>query len=357
MKRDDRNFEQRFLDLISGQSPSPLSALARLGLRSCSWGYGAAIHLRNAMFDLGLRGCHSAPAPVISVGNLTTGGTGKTPTVALLVDLLKESGHQPGIISRGYRELNEGGNDEARVLELLCPNTPHIQNRDRVAAATEVSRAHDCNIIIADDAFQHRRLQRDLDIVLIDALNPWGYEAVLPRGLLREPVSGLRRADIIALTRADLLDEASKSAIWSRARRWNPAAPRVEITFEPSRLIGIDGAPAEPNFDGKSTLAFCGIGNPEGFRETLRVAGIEPLELAEYPDHYHYQPDDLQKLTQQAEQLSAQRLVTTLKDLVKLPSEWVGSIPVFALDIRARLVVGEDDVTKALESIMRRQTQ
>jgi tetraacyldisaccharide 4'-kinase len=323
-------------------------------LRVASWGYRCGVAFRNSLFDAGVKKSHAAPIPVISVGNLTTGGTGKTPVVAMLVRMLKEAGHRPGIISRGYRELPEGGNDEARVLELLCPGTPHVQNRDRVLAARQVRASHDapndgCTVIIADDAFQHRRLKRDLDIVLIDALNPWGHDALLPRGLLREPFSGLRRANIVILTRADLVDESAQAGIWKVVEANNQVAARVELSFAPAGLV--DKAGNQHAVDDSGVLAFCGIGNPDGFRKTLASAEIPVQELIAFPDHHHYDQSDVQQLAEAAEKLGATALVTTLKDLVKIQSDWIGSAMLLALNIEAQVTSGEDSLAEAISKV------
>lgn len=368
MERQTKNAEQRFLELIAGPPTSVSARLIRSALRVLSWGYRSGVAVRNLMFDVGLKRSYAAPMPVISVGNLTTGGTGKTPTVALLVDLLKESGHQPGIISRGYRELSEGGNDEARVLELLCPGTPHIQNRDRVAASRKIEADHPCTVILADDAFQHRRLMRDLDIVLIDALNPWGHGALLPRGLLREPVSALRRADMVILTRSDLIDEPARENIWQVVRMHNETVATVELAFEPAGLIDKTGTaleidealagcqPADNSASDTQVLAFCGIGNPDGFQKTLSTAGIKVHDLITFPDHHHYDRNDLQELISTAETASAIALVTTVKDLVKIEAEWAGNFPLFALGIRARVTRNQEMLAKALSGIRPPQT-
>jgi tetraacyldisaccharide 4'-kinase len=353
MDRSTKNAEQRFLDLIAGPPKSIGDRLLRLLLRIASWGYRCGVAFRNTLFDVGIKRSHAAPVPVISVGNLTTGGTGKTPTVALLVGMLKEAGHRPGIISRGYRELTEGGNDEARVLEQLCPGTSHVQNRDRVAAAHEVAANDGCSVIIADDAFQHRRLKRNLDIVLVDALNPWGHDALLPRGLLREPLSGLRRADVVILTRADLIDEASREKIWAVVKANNELAANVELAFAPAGLV--DKAGKQHAVEETDSLAFCGIGNPDGYRKTLEAAGVAVRDLVAFPDHYHYDESDIQRLTATVEELGVKALVTTLKDLVKIEADWIGAVPLLAMNIEAQVISGEDSLVETISKATRPQ--
>ncbi|MBI1314943.1 tetraacyldisaccharide 4'-kinase [bacterium] len=355
--------EQQFLKLIAGQ-PIPGGRLLRFLLRVVSWPYAAVMTVRNRLFDWGLRRVHSPTVPVISVGNLTTGGTGKTPVVARVVQQLQQAGLKPGIVSRGYRSLDDAGNDERRVLDVLCPGVPHVQNRDRAAAVEIAVAEHGCNVIVADDAFQHRRLGRTLDIVLIDATNPWGYGAILPRGLLREPRSGLRRADLIAVTRADLVEPASLDAIWRDIRRFSPDAPRVEIAFQPTGLRSLlihaasehvtgvvhptatQSADDEPASDASASrprraVVFSGIGNPDAFRATVETLGLDVAAFRAFPDHWHYSETDLTELAALATEHSADLLLTTLKDLVKLRDLPQPATEIAAVEIVAVATVGD----------------
>ncbi|MBM4074852.1 MAG: tetraacyldisaccharide 4'-kinase, partial [Planctomycetes bacterium] len=168
--------------VMSGTRTDLLARMMRPGLRLASWAYGSAMIARNFAYDWNLLRSHRVDAPVVSIGNITTGGTGKTPLAAWIVQVVQSFGGRPGILSRGYRSLTPSkngervdlGNDEKRVLDRLCPGVPHIQRIDRVEAAKELIDAHGCNVVILDDGFQHRRLERDLNLVLIDALRPWG---------------------------------------------------------------------------------------------------------------------------------------------------------------------------------------
>ncbi|MEO1997370.1 MAG: tetraacyldisaccharide 4'-kinase, partial [Planctomycetaceae bacterium] len=183
---------RKFRDLISGHNRGLAARSVRWGLECLASIYGSGVRLRNRTYDRGLRKVQALPVPAISVGNLTAGGTGKTPFVAYLANSFCTHQHQPAILSRGYGSQDGEANDEKRVLDLLCPNVPHDQHPDRVAAAARVCEQHNIDVLILDDGFQHRRAARDLDIVLIDALNPWGFGHLLPRGLLREPPSALQ---------------------------------------------------------------------------------------------------------------------------------------------------------------------
>lgn len=339
--------------LISGERRRVLPSLARGALAACSVFYGAGVRARNAAFDCGCRRTYTAGVPVVSVGNVTTGGTGKTPVVAWLANWLSERGVRPAILSRGYRALDETTNDEKLVLDRLCPGVPHVQNPDRVAGARQAIREFGAEMLILDDGFQHRRLRRDLDIVLIDALQPFGYGRLLPRGLLREPLSGLRRADLIAITRADRLTGAGREAILAAIAPWRPTgeAP-VEIAFSPLGLVNELGERNDMSaIRGRAVAAFCGIGNPAGFRGTLEDAGANVVEWREFPDHHHYTAADVRELVARARSAGA-ILVTTLKDLVKIRAEWTGGFPVWAIDLGARIVRGGDLWERRLDGVL-----
>ncbi len=179
-----------FREIVSGRRRGAGAAVSRGVLRLAEVPYTAAVRWRNRRYD----GAHAAIArvgvPVLSVGNLTLGGTGKTPLVEWIARWFGERGVRVGIVSRGYGATNGQKNDEALELELSLPNVPHVQNPDRVAAARDAIERHGCQLILLDDGFQHRRLGRDLDIVLLDASAPFGFEHVFPRGMLREPLAG-----------------------------------------------------------------------------------------------------------------------------------------------------------------------
>jgi tetraacyldisaccharide 4'-kinase len=337
------------LDIISGRREGLGATMARVGLSCLEPGYGAATGLRNRLYDRGWMRSTAVSVPVISVGNLTTGGTGKTPVVAAVCHELQQHGFQPGIASRGYGSLDEAGNDERRVLDLLCPDTPHRQNRDRVEAAREVI-ASGANVVVLDDGFQHRRLHRDLDIVLIDAMNPWGYGRLLPRGLLRESARGLRRAGLVVMTRADLVDPPSLDSLRETIAGWTDA-PLVVSRFRATHLVDSQGARFDlAEFTGRSLFGFCGIGNPAAFQRTLQEAGLDATgdRLVRFPDHHHYTAADARDILRYAQAANAEGIVCTLKDLVKWPGV-AASLPVLALNISFEIITGADQWQRALK--------
>lgn len=317
--------------------------------------YGAAVQWRNSVFDRGWYRVHRAGVPVVSVGNLTTGGTGKTPLVAWLVQRLEQLGASPAILSRGYRAVDAHANDEKLVLDRLCPGVPHIQNPDRVAGAATALADGVCNLLVLDDGFQHRRLHRDLDLVLIDALNPWGYGQLLPRGLLREPISSLRRAGVVVITRADQADAAALQAIRDVITRHTPA-PIAEAAFVPTRLVNAAGDTAPLSLLHQKRIgACCGIGNPQAFLRTLTALGAPPeiQNFRTYPDHHHYSACDQADLGDWSRLQGLELLVVTQKDLVKLPVTHLGRVPLWAVEIGAEFRSGGDAVETLLKALVR----
>src|SRR5207245_6261602 len=173
--------------------------------------------------------------PVVSVGNLTVGGTGKTPCVEYVAGFYRGLDLRVAVLSRGYG--GDGGrNDEALVLEENLPEVPHLQGADRVALARTAVEELESEVLVLDDGFQHRRLQRDLDLVLVDATNPWGHGYLFPRGLLREPLRRLRRASVVLLTRCDQVDERTRMQIQETIASHAPTVPVARTTHEPIEL-------------------------------------------------------------------------------------------------------------------------
>src|SRR5947209_3482800 len=191
---------------------------------------------RNVLFDRGWARSHRAAVPVISVGNLTVGGTGKTPCVEYVARFFRRMELSVAILSRGYG-AEHGPNDEALVLEENLPDVPHLQGADRVTLARTAVEELESEVLVLDDGFQHRRLARDLDIVLIDATNPWGHGYLLPRGLLRESPRGLKRAGVVMLTRCDQVSGDEVKRIRERVGQLAPQAAVVETIHRPAGLV------------------------------------------------------------------------------------------------------------------------
>jgi tetraacyldisaccharide 4'-kinase len=264
---------------------------------------------------------------------LTVGGTGKTPCVEYLVRFFRDHGARVAVLSRGYGSLHRP-NDEAQVLAENLPDILHLQGADRATIARQAVERHGAQLLILDDGFQHRRMARDLDIVLIDATNPWGHNRLMPRGLLREPLTSLRRAAIVILSRADQVSAASLDAIATRIRRENADALIVKAVHEPQGWIQYEQA-EQPidTWRGQRVAAFCGIGNPASFRRTLEDLGCRVTAFRAFPDHHHYPRKDVVELIDWVRSNSADCVATTQKDLVKLRSATIGDRDLHALRI------------------------
>jgi tetraacyldisaccharide 4'-kinase len=301
--------------------------------------------------------------PVISVGNLTMGGTGKTPCVLQLAAELKQRGHQPGILTRGHGRLSpekqliakpgadiraERTGDEPQLF-IRSGLAPVGIGADRYQTGTALRSQFDVDVLLLDDGFQHVQLARAVDIVLIDALHPFGGGGVFPAGRLREPPEGLARADVIVITRSQFTDMAP--AIERQVRRWNSAAPVFRACFAPQAWIENrrgNRYPADaPPFH--RAAAFCGLGNPESFRRTLEQMGMQPVDWVDYDDHHRYRPRELERIRAQAQARGADALITTQKDVANLCEgcdDLVSPLPLYSLEValaveRAADFIGE----------------
>jgi tetraacyldisaccharide 4'-kinase len=308
-----------------------------------------------------LKRARKLDVPVISVGNLSMGGTGKTPCVLHLAEALKERGRKPGILTRGYgrasREplaLAAGADadadlagDEARIF-LRAGAAPVGIGADRFETGQLLRREFGVDALLLDDGFQHARIGRDVDIVLIDALEPFGRGGLFPLGRLREPVAAIARANAILITRSEFSDLAE--AIEREARRWNAHAPIFRAGIEPVAWVdartgarhGVEARPFE------RAGAMCGLGNPEGFRRTLEQIGVAPVDWAEFPDHHRYSEDELRKLAQRFAPKGGAAMVTTEKDAANLPKLAGDAPPIYWLQIAMR-VDREQEFLRELE--------
>jgi tetraacyldisaccharide 4'-kinase len=332
-----------FHDLVSGRRRGIAATSARAGLAAASLGYGAAVRVRNRLFDAGWKRSHRAAVPVVSVGNLTLGGTGKTPCVEYLACFYRDRGVRVVILSRGYGG-GGGPNDEALVLEDNLPDVPHLQGADRVALAGIAVEELETELVLLDDGFQHRRLGRNLDVVLLDATEPFGHGRLFPRGLLREPPSSLNRAAAVLLTRCDQVPELQVNELVERVRKLAPSRPVVRTSHAPVAWLQ-HGKPdrSVESLRGRPAAAFCGIGNPEAFRRTLGDVGLEPIAFRTFADHHNYSRGDVEDLRNWARQKPVDAvLATTQKDLVKLRIDRIGERDLLALRVGMAVRPGPD---------------
>lgn len=302
--------------------------------------YRGAVAARSAAYGRGWLSRTRFDVPVISVGNLTFGGTGKTPTVIALVRDLVRIGRRPAVLTRGYRRrqnhqvvvmgpeprpgVDEVG-DEPLEMARRLPGVPVVVDADRARGGREALR-FGADVLVLDDGFQHFRLERDLDLVLIDAGDPWGGGRLPPLGTLREPVAALRRASAVLITKVPSDWRPVVAEIEAAVDRVAPALQVFVSRMRAQRVHvpGMGWQPAEA-LAGQRVLAFAGIGRPQGFSDTLSEAGATIVGSRWFPDHHPYSPDDILDIEAAAETVEAVP-VTTAKDATKLPREaaaWV----------------------------------
>jgi tetraacyldisaccharide 4'-kinase len=345
-------------------------ALAPLGLV-----YGAAVNIRSALYRNGIFKTQTVGIPVISVGNITIGGTGKTPLVQWIAGRLGERGDRVCVLTRGYRRANpservvvsdgeriiadtEQSGDEAMMLaRSLVGKAAVVCDANRVAGARWAIENLNPGVLILDDGFQHVRIARDLDLVTLDATNPWGNGRLLPAGILREPTDSLSRADCIIVTRTD---DAIEAGVQARIRQATDA-PILRSTTVISRITPI-GSP-ELDADREAlrqppVAAFCGIGNPNAFFQQLRAEGFDLRHNEVFRDHHKYSQTDNDRLTQRATDAGANALITTAKDAVKLGSMRF-TLPCYVCEIEMqipeadRLLALIDEAIQASRSVPR----
>ena len=331
--------EAYFHSLVRGERRGLIPGLLRAGCWTLSVPYGWAVRGRNWLFDHGWKKTLHAEVPVISVGNLTVGGTGKTPCVEYLARFFRRRNIRPAILSRGYKGFSHG-NDEALLLHENLPDVPHLQGADRVTLARLAVEELRSDILILDDGFQHRSLHRDLNLLLIDATCPWGHGHLLPRGLLREPVSAVKRADMVLVTRCDQAGSQEIREICEHVWYHAPRTPVLETTHRPGPWINAakKTVPLAALAD-RPWAAFCGIGNPDAFRRSLTQLGGQLCAWRTFPDHHNYDDGDLEDLRRWANQQPKDAvLVTTQKDLVKLRVDSMHDRELWALQVQLHLM-------------------
>jgi tetraacyldisaccharide 4'-kinase len=334
--------------------------------------YGAAVRARVALYRRGLFASHDVGAPVVSVGNLTTGGTGKTPLVEWAARTLAREGLRVCVLSRGYgRErasrrvvvsdgerllagAREGGDEPRLLAENLLGLAAVVCDADRVAAAVWAREELGAEVFVLDDGFQHLRIARDLDIVAVDATAPWGGGHLLPRGRLREPPEGLRRASGVVITRADLAEDVE--ALRAAVARYSAGRARVFTSRVRTRGVrplsegrGVGAARADAAVP-QPVAAFCGLGNPRALFEHLRRDGHDLRHTRAFRDHHFYTAEDLAAVAREARERGARALLTTAKDAVKLGGLDT-PLPCFVVEVETVI-----DNAAALADIVREAT-
>jgi len=347
--------QQEYRKLISGQSCGQAARFLRFPLRVAAAGYSAAVRLRNFLYSKGWLKVHRVNALVISIGNITAGGTGKTPFVIWLCSKIAQN-YSCAILTRGYKAAKNS--DEPELLAKSCPQAKVIVNPDRLAAAVEAVSRFDAEVLLMDDGFQHRSLSRDLDIVMIDSTEPFGYGRMLPAGLLREPADSLKRAQAVVITRCDQVAKDRLEQLEEKLRLANPDLIIARAVHKPvcAKTIAAEKISIE-ELSGKKVFAFCGIGNPGAFLATVGGCEARLVGSKVYNDHYRYTEDCLADIYRQAEQLKADFILTTQKDWTKiissLPSKVENKPVILAyLKIELKFTAAEDRITQLIEDAL-----
>ncbi len=350
-----------------------------LWIAACT--YSLVIRLRNTLYCKGFLKAHSANAAVISIGNITAGGTGKTPLVIWLCNQLSQN-YKCAILTRGYRAAQNSKLktqdffDEPAILAENCPDAMVIVNPDRVAGAAEAVSRFGARVLIMDDGFHHRRLARDLDIVAIDATRPFGYGRILPAGLLREPAAALRRADVVVITRSDQAAEAQLTRLEHKIRHIDPNMVMAKSIHAPTcvEYAAHSVIPAQAEIQktgettdsslrnsggleqlkGKKIFAFCGIGHPDAFFNTIKNLRADLVGSKIFDDHHYYTDACLAEIREQAARLDVDLVLTTQKDWTKIgPLLSAEKRPPFAyLAIEIRFSTGEDKLRRLIEDTL-----
>lgn len=335
-----------------------MKGAATIALAPLSLVYGAAVNIRSALYRNGIFKTQTVGVPVLSVGNITTGGTGKTPLVEWIARRLAERGHRVCVLTRGYgradsgkrvlvsdgnqilADINQSGDEAMMLAKSLLGSAAVVCDADRVAGARWAIENLNSDVLILDDGFQHQRLARDLEIVTLDATNPWSNGWLLPAGRLREPVSSLRRVDCFIVTRAPRADESLAEDV----RRVSDApiffSRMVAFPTNGVRNIGaLEGCDAivdKAELLKRPVAAFCGVGNPNAFLQQLRDEKIDVAVFESFRDHHNYSQTDLDRITKRATEAGAQVLMTTAKDAVKLASLRI-TLPCYIVEIEMQI--------------------
>lgn len=344
------------LSVIRNEKRGVFPFLLKCALLPASLMYSIAIQIRYALYDAGMFGKYRPRAKVISVGNITAGGTGKTPVCRMLAEKLAGAGLKVLILSRGYGKTSVGSDDEA--YDALPPNVVRIADPKRDSALRKFERSNHVDVIILDDGFQHVSIERDLDIVLVDCIEPFSNGHLLPLGLLRERLNSLKRADIVILTRANQVSETRVRAARQKVALFVPEERVLTATITPEAFVSAPaGAVHELSLTaGKNVLAFCGIGNPESFRRSLEEAGAKVVKFVAFPDHHRFTDNEMTNISALASEFLCEFTVTTEKDFRRVPAEHI-SKNLLMLRCSLKICSGADMLDKKLRDIASAKAQ
>jgi tetraacyldisaccharide 4'-kinase len=339
--------------------------LLRVILLDFSFFYRIVIALRNFLYDFSILRERKVNVAVVSVGNITIGGTGKTPLVAWLCNYFAERNITTAVLTRGYKLKNSDLADEPMMLAKICPKAKIVINPDRFEGAQRAmaefgplgDASRQAKLLIMDDGFQHRRLARDVDIVTIDATEPFGCEKLLPAGFLRESVNSLKRADAVVITRSTQVAHQKIQEIKRRISEINPDIVFATAVHEPrcAKLIK-DETVSLAQLAKKKIYAFCGIGNPDAFFQTLGELALNIVGTRVYNDHHRYTASDIEAITSDAGDKQAEMVITTQKDWIKTALLCMEKfdIPIAFLAVELEFVAGQREITALVDGAIKK---
>lgn len=334
--------------------------------------YGAGVAIRNWFFDFGLLGTQKVSVPVISVGNLSAGGSGKTPFVELLSKRLMLAGRKVAVVSRGYKRGSSGtlvvssgvvqcaeasvAGDEPAQLAAKLTGVVVIVDERRARGAKYAIEKFGADVIILDDGFQHRYLKRDLDILVLPVAEVEKPDWMLPAGNRREPMTSIKRASLIALSRCETIERFQEAR--AVVQKWTNkpvigVATKVSAFRRASSRFSVDLV----GIKGKTAVAFSGIGNPESFGRTLNSLGLEVKQHVVFPDHHLYRESDLKNLENLSAESQADYCVTTEKDVARLSSpkneyqSFLEKTPLFFVEIEQSVIAGEPELNEGIDKL------
>lgn len=332
-------------DKKSGAQTAPIKFI--LYLVSLLYAFG--IFCRRLLYKFGIFKSHKVPMKIISVGNLTLGGTGKTPSVIKIVEIFRdEIKKEPCVLIRGY------GWDEQAMLKKKLPDTPIFVGEDRSRSARRAVRLYGSLAGILDDGFQHWELERDLDIVLVDSRNPFGNGKLFPRGILREPKDALKRADIVIFTKVNKALSDLK-ALEEEISRINSKISFLEAEHKPTKIYDSkDKKMRDPSYIGfKKVILVSSIGDSTYFEETVKGLKAKVVEHVAFGDHHNYKDKDIRRIIKLCDEKAFDFIVTTEKDAVKLGRMRLsfGKYPLMVLCIEMEIISGKEKLVDRLHSL------
>lgn len=342
------SFKSYILALMKDERNDVFDTIVKGVLRLLSWVYTLAVKIVDFSYKSGLRREHKAGAIVISVGNITLGGTGKTPFTIFLADHFQAMGINCAILTRGY------GNDENKMIKDELPDISVFVGQDRVTSA-QLAVSEGKDVLILDDGFQHRRIARDLNILMLDSTKMFGNRFLLPRGTLREPIRSLKRADFFMLSKTDRINEEQKEEIMRQLNTTFPGKPVVSTRHKPSFLTDVTGsAHSIDSLCGKKVMLLSGIADPDYFAFLVEQTGAAIISRLDYPDHHCYRQMDIGKVYAKCATENIEAIIVTKKDHVKLKELDISSIEdkVFVMNIIVDIVRGKERLVARLNSIV-----